>query len=268
MPTLPLITDFTSPTLTEGQFKEAMTALISFLQSVLGTDGDPTASMAQMGVPFSKVLFNTSTNRTCTLADRGALVIGNGTGELVELPAASSFPAGYHIAARKSGSGTLVIADNPVGTPWQTIYPGEAAMFVSDGTTWRYIPISGYTKDKILGTVAQSAGVPTGAVIQRGGNANGEYVRFADGTQICTSTGLSATNTSTALGSIFRSDNVTWTYPIAFAAAPVVTGSVDNANSWLTTSPPNATSCILRALAGVTNASAVDIRAMAVGRWF
>lgn len=37
----------------------------------------------------------------------------------------------------------------------------------------------------ILGTVAQSSGVPTGALVERGSNANGEYVRFADGTQIC-----------------------------------------------------------------------------------
>ena len=41
-----------------------------------------------------------------------------------------------------------------------------------------------YTRANILGTVSQSGGVPTGAVIQRGSNANGEFVRFADGTQI------------------------------------------------------------------------------------
>ncbi|GAB5431297.1 MAG: pyocin knob domain-containing protein [Epibacterium sp.] len=43
-----------------------------------------------------------------------------------------------------------------------------------------------YTQTSILGTVSQSGGVPTGAIIERGGNANGEYVRLADGTQICT----------------------------------------------------------------------------------
>lgn len=42
-----------------------------------------------------------------------------------------------------------------------------------------------YSRDSILGAVAQAGGVPTGAVIQRGSNANGEFVRFADGTQIC-----------------------------------------------------------------------------------
>lgn len=64
-------------------------------------------------------------------------------------------------------------------------------------------------KQALLGTVSQSGGVPTGAIIERGSNANGEYVRFADGTQICTH-GLSSSS----------GGNTTWTYPIAFAAAP------------------------------------------------
>lgn len=37
----------------------------------------------------------------------------------------------------------------------------------------------------VLGTVSQSSGVPTGAIIERGSNANGEYTRYADGTQEC-----------------------------------------------------------------------------------
>jgi hypothetical protein len=43
-----------------------------------------------------------------------------------------------------------------------------------------------YTNKTIVGTVSQTAGVPTGAVIERGSNANGNYARFADGSQICT----------------------------------------------------------------------------------
>jgi hypothetical protein len=45
---------------------------------------------------------------------------------------------------------------------------------------------------RLLGTVSQSGGVPTGKVIERGSNANGEYVRFADGTQICWGAAASA----------------------------------------------------------------------------
>lgn len=38
----------------------------------------------------------------------------------------------------------------------------------------------------ILGAVAQVGGVPTGAVFETGSNTNGRYIKFADGTLICT----------------------------------------------------------------------------------
>lgn len=43
-----------------------------------------------------------------------------------------------------------------------------------------------YSHQDILGNVNQSGGVPTGALIETGSNANGDYTRWADGTQICT----------------------------------------------------------------------------------
>lgn len=51
------------------------------------------------------------------------------------------------------------------------------------GGTWRGWQEL-YHTGNILGTVSQSSGVPTGAIIERGSNANGEYVKFADGTLI------------------------------------------------------------------------------------
>jgi hypothetical protein len=63
-----------------------------------------------------------------------------------------------------------------------------------------------YRKANILGTVSMSGSVPTGAVIERGSNANGRYIRFADGTQICTGT----------LTSDGAAETV-WTYPAVFA---------------------------------------------------
>lgn len=127
-----------------------------------------------------------------------------------------------------------------------------------------------FGRANILGTVGQSGGVPTGAVIERGSNANGEFLRLADGTQICTRTNLSSANASTALGSLFRSSaNVTWTYPAAFVAAPAVSGDVDEADCWLATAgAPGTTSAALRVIAAVSKASALNVRAIAVGRWF
>lgn len=43
-----------------------------------------------------------------------------------------------------------------------------------------------YKKRNILGAVSQSGGVPTGGVIERGSNVNGEYTKFADGSMVCT----------------------------------------------------------------------------------
>ncbi|WP_254871529.1 DUF2793 domain-containing protein [Pseudooceanicola sp. HF7] len=43
-----------------------------------------------------------------------------------------------------------------------------------------------FTQASVVGTVSESAGSPTGAVVESGSNANGEYIRWADGTQFCT----------------------------------------------------------------------------------
>lgn len=65
-----------------------------------------------------------------------------------------------------------------------------------------------YSRNNILGTVTQSGGVPTGAIVESGSNANGRFVRFADGTQICRHRLAAST-----------SANTTWTFPVAFVSA-------------------------------------------------
>ena len=119
----------------------------------------------------------------------------------------------------------------------------------------------------LLGTVTQSGGVPTGAVIERGTAAAGEFVRFADGTQICTSAGVTVPNASTASGALFRSTATAWTFPRAFAAAPAVSGSVQDGDCWLSAETPTATAVSLRAVSSVSKAAALPLRVMAVGRW-
>ncbi|MFN7051250.1 MAG: hypothetical protein ACK4NH_03950, partial [Gemmobacter sp.] len=62
----------------------------------------------------------------------------------------------------------------------------------------------------------------TGAVIERGSNANGDYVRFADGTQICTR--LNFLDADVAAG--VEGDGL-WTFPAAFTTGTsVVTPTV------------------------------------------
>ena len=54
---------------------------------------------------------------------------------------------------------------------------------------WRNL----YDNANIVAPVSESGGIPTGGVIERGSNGDGEYIRFADGTQLCTNANAAIT---------------------------------------------------------------------------
>lgn len=110
-------------------------------------------------------------------------------------------------------------------------------------------------------------------VVERGSNANGEYVRFADGTQICTRNGLSSAVTFAATGSIFQSGALTWTYPASFAAAPSVSATERGGigNTWAglgAVADDVGTECRFSAFKSTGGAGTIAHKLLAVGRWF
>lgn len=141
---------------------------------------------------------------------------------------------------------------------------GSAATRTALGTTG-----SLYSRDSILGTVSQSAGVPTGAVIESGSNANGTYVRFADGTQICTgrinvSGGATATISST------------WTYPAVFSASPEVSArtigspliSTRERSEWASTPGNSSVTFGVSMNVLFPDPTTFNMSCLAIGRWF
>ncbi|MBV4500357.1 hypothetical protein [Pseudomonas shirazensis] len=86
----------------------------------------------------------------------------------------------------------------------------------------------------IVGQVSQAGGVPTGAIFERGSNANGEYTKYADGTMDCF---LYATVTDQACdityGSLFIGTR-SWTFPMPFSSPPAVSvnGRIATGASW------------------------------------
>ena len=129
-----------------------------------------------------------------------------------------------------------------------------------------------YGPGNLLGAVAQSGGVPTGAVIERGTNANGTYVRLADGTQICTHKPLIKPASDATAGV----KSTVWTFPAAFAAGSSGDISVQHC---LQNSKPDKRG--ITTAAGISAAdvtlyyhesagSSADIKtfALAIGRWF
>ncbi|RVD76883.1 hypothetical protein [Pseudomonas koreensis] len=131
-----------------------------------------------------------------------------------------------------------------------------------------------YSNNNILGTVAQTSGAPTGAIIERGSNASGEYVRYADGTQICWKR-VGTTSVNAASGALFLSNAVgAGSYPMAFISIPTVTAmACVSGYQWAlwaaNATEPTATawgSYYAVAAASTTQGALLNI--IAVGRWF
>jgi hypothetical protein len=140
-------------------------------------------------------------------------------------------PGAQTVSWAPAGSVRMALAD----TGLQLDVPMTGASVQSaptDTTAGRLMRADyGYSRGNLLGVVAQSGGMPTGAVIERGSNANGTYARFADGTQICWKGGLNASY----INASFCAAN--WTFPAAFIVAPMGGGVFVDGNIW-STAPP------------------------------
>lgn len=126
----------------------------------------------------------------------------------------------------------------------------------------------------IIGTVAQSGGFPTGALMERGSNANGLYERFANGVQICWNNNFSVASMSTPAGSLFRSASLAWVYPASFAFSPVVYGKASTGNRgwpWMVGNF-NTDSSLSQAqvafMATVSESNNTIFKLGAIGRWY
>ncbi|TYO83646.1 hypothetical protein DQ397_000730 [Pseudomonas sp. CK-NBRI-02] len=127
----------------------------------------------------------------------------------------------------------------------------------------------------ILGLVGQSGGVPTGAIIERGSNANGEYTKYADGTMECW---MSINVTDQAIdsaytGGIYQGTR-TWSFPASFVGAPVVVPGAfrwGSAANWASIAgAPSGSTVTLRGFDMAPRAAGTStyISAKAIGRWY
>lgn len=110
-------------------------------------------------------------------------------------------------------------------------------------------------------------------IVESGSNANENWVRYADGTQICwVSRFQVGQGITTAIGNFFRSDPLEWTYPKPFISIPSITHSADVnvAYSWTSlgnrgASIANAVVCVISTTSNSTVIPSVSI--VAIGRW-
>ena len=134
-----------------------------------------------------------------------------------------------------------------------------------------------YGRDSILGTVSETAGVPTGAIIERGGNSDGVYIKYADGTINCWDMDF--------LLDTFTTPDIrnTWTFPEEFISSPTCFGAMtrsvaastsldDGDISYLRLANASSTdvTALLEPASGSTFSSgdSIAVNVMAQGRWF
>lgn len=129
----------------------------------------------------------------------------------------------------------------------------------------------------VVGTVAQTTNTPTRDIIERStGGADGEWVKFADGTMIARHTiDITATAMTTARGSSFGvAAAVTWTFPGTFVGTPKVSPTfrrnditAPGSANVMSVSTTSATLNVISAASiGAGNAKFIDV--VANGRWY
>lgn len=131
-----------------------------------------------------------------------------------------------------------------------------------------------YNRSNILGTVSQSGGVPTGALLGSGSNANGDFIRWADGTMICRFSGTfnvimdsRANRFGSTSGSMFFAD-ITITMPSSFSSAPIATITKLSNAGGVADIISTAVGSITVRVWDYLNITSIGIAGIIIGRWY
>lgn len=106
---------------------------------------------------------------------------------------------------------------------------------------------------------------------ERGSNANGDYVKFADGTMICWHRLSATVDITVGYFGGYRSSGQVWNFPSAFVSSPQIsfTGTGGSAFGGTATSDATATGAAVAWTAISSQSSAArKMEVMAIGRWY
>lgn len=108
MTALPSIASFTGASITEGDFKTALSNMHLFLSGLLGTTGAASDAQAAIGALLGAGALLKAVSYTVTAADRGKIIACSGT-FTVTLPDASTVGSGFAVAVANYDVGTITV---------------------------------------------------------------------------------------------------------------------------------------------------------------
>ena len=162
MAALPPSTDFTGSTVTEGQFKTALTSLRDFLNGLLGADGLPATARTALGVSqtINEVVLSANTTLNATTHFAKTIVFGaNGVTATLPAPGTAGngwwcwFVLGAGVSSSNiarngttelifdSGASTAGVASlaMPGTGPDSNLWNCGAVLLMCNGTNWRVL---------------------------------------------------------------------------------------------------------------------------------
>lgn len=212
----------------------------------------------------------------------GAAVVVNGVAAAAAAFDVNNVPSGkYHlqlsgVSWRDLPAGEYAVEVTRLGGSGGCV---QKATHYSTGVEYeRRVVSQNFTKKvllvgDILGTVSQSGGVPTGSIMERGSNALGEYVKFADGTLIQTGEASPTVDTlisnsyGTTSGNMYYF-NQTITFPVPFVNAAYCLSAGVTVRGTIGTIGRTSASAGLVQVRMTGNGVNVPFSWVAIGRWF
>lgn len=179
-----------------------------------------------------------------------------------------------------AGNDEFSIKVSPDGAAWSTALQldpvtghasgGAVQTSASDTTPGRLMRVDyGYGPGNALGPVSQTAGMPTGALIEHGSNANGYYTKYADGTLLCWMPEGDQLDTTVAIGTLFTSDIKGWTFPAPFIDSHIfISAFPDVINRWCSAFVVDNERGRYRQIGPGNSTVLYGTRLYASGRWF
>ncbi|WP_241663656.1 phage tail protein [Pseudomonas sp. Sample_14] len=237
------------------------------VRTILNDYGETLAALGTTGNYDVLPVTKGGTGGTDPAAARSSLGLGSVATENV-VPVAKGGTGGTDQAGARAGLGLGSVATEstvPIskgGTGATTASAGRTALGLGSAAV-----------AQIVGTVSQSGGLPTGALMEYGTNSGGEFWKFASGLMICAKK-VALGPTSFAAGPIFTCvSSAVGAMPAVFAANPyVVANGISDASGggW--------GSCYVNWSAStwgswaiyteVSRTSASTLNLIAIGKWF
>ncbi|MFZ5762826.1 MAG: hypothetical protein ACOY8P_07880 [Thermodesulfobacteriota bacterium] len=184
MTTLPAASDFTSSTVTEAQFKTAISNLVGYLSGLLGTAGDAATGADTLGTLGGKTLTKTGAY-TVLAADKGAIFLCSGTWTL-SLTAAATLGGKFSFGIVNTGTGVITIDPNASelinGQTTLALAAGQSCVVTCDATGFYTISGAGGGFDSGTRMAFQQTAAPTGWTKDTTAAINDSILRLVTGT--------------------------------------------------------------------------------------